>query len=686
MKKLIRLAGLMFCAVIIAAGAWIATDEVKAMSTTSSPAPDFDWYEPDRYNKKGPGMGTNKYLNETVPGVKAIGEVFVHGGNGKVDKETVPTMFGYTQIGKPVAVNCYVDNYNYSDTVTIQGQKIDEGWIICRNMQHLWNLAHSNKPGVVYSPAAHDKQIGWSNYNADAQEFFAVEGEKFDVVDYDDDWVYFWSNGSKAYTNQAMGDCSGWMLMNSHPAGFYRIARSDVWFHLYDEDEFVKVGDQSAGIGYTTTWSTSLYQEPGKIKAKAVYKVGTNSYLEVADAAPVKSVVEGDDTLYYRVMFVGSNDTYYMGHYYYYLYVDSRALNIYKGDKKGNIIEPEGVVKARITNTESSSYIAYSKKSTSSKKVNTLFQNGAIVMVDPANSDAQWAAVYINNRLAYIPADKLNYYVDEIKVLDIEDNKYVLSWGSIPAKVSADFYNPSGKKIASASYGANVDSVKVGSDGLSSNPNYSLSVQMVAKAEGTDDKAKVVLEFPAKTSSLSVTFTTNTQVALRGVNKGDELQYSTNSKFKNAKTIKVKESGALVKNLKKNTKYYFRYRNNVSVKTENGTKKIHSEWSKVKSAKTSNLTLAAPKLKTAKGIKKGVRVTWAKYTGKKANGHEIIVATNKAFTKNVKKGWKTKSGTITEIYGLKANTKYYIKMRTKYDDRGDVVYSKWTKVKSFKTK
>jgi len=686
MKKLIRLAGLMFCAIIIAAGAWIATEEAQAMSTTPSPAPDFDWYEPDRYNKKGPGMGTNKYLSETIPGAKAIGEVFVHGGNGKVDKETIYGLYGSTKVGKPVAVKCYVDNYNYSDTVTIQGQKIDEGWIISRNMQHLWNLAHSHKAGVAVSQAAMDKQIGWTNLNADAQEFFAVEGEKFEVVDYDDDWVYFWSTGTKAYTSQALADCSGWMLMNTHPAGFYKIARSDVWFHLYEEDEYVKVGDQSAGIGYTTTWSTSLYQEPGKIKAKAVYKVGTNSYLEVADAAPVKSVVEGDDTLYYRVMFVGSNDTYYMGHYYYYLYVDSRALNIYKGDKKGNIIEPEGIVKARITNTESSSYIAYSKKSTSSKKVNTLFQNGAIVMVDPANSDAQWAAVYINNRLAYIPADKLKYFIDEIKVVNVVDNKYVLSWGKIPAKVNAEFYNPSGSRIASASYGASVDSVKVGSDALKSSKYFSLDVKMVAKAAGSDDKAEIILKFPSKPSSqFSKRTVSNNQVTMYGTKDGAQVEYATNKSFKNAKKVKASKNYVTVKNLKKNTQYYFRYRNTLAVDTAKGKKTLYSDWSKTVAVKTTNITVKTPVLKKPIPGKNKVTLKWKKYTGN-ANSHELIVATDKKFTKNVKRGAATKSKCITEINGLKAKTKYYVKMRTVYNKSGQTYYSAWTKVKSFKTK
>ena len=678
MKKLIRLASLMFCAVIIAAGAWIATDQADALSTTSTPRPDFDWYEPDRDNSEGPGKGTNKYLEECVPGVKSIGEVFVHGGNGRVDKSK--------GIGNPVTVKCYVDSYGDRDSVVIQGKKIKSGWIVRENMQHLWNLAHDSRTGIK-SHATHDKKVGWTNLRASEQEFFAVEGEKFQVVDYDDDWVYFWSNGSKAYTTTALDDCSGWLLMNTHPAGFYKIARSDVWFHLYAKDKYASKNAQYAGVGYTTTVSTSLYQEPGKIKAKAVYKVGQNSYLKVVDAAPVKSVVKGDDALYYKVMFIGSNDTYYMGYNYYYLYVDSRDINLHKADRYGNIAEPKGSQKARIANISKASHAVYSKKSTSSTKVNTLVQSGARVLVDRAKTDSKWAAVYINGRVGYIPASKLKYYIDEIKIVNVVDNKYVLSWGNIPAKVNAAFYDPYGSKIKTVAYGASLDSVKLSSNSFKSGNSFnSYSVKMVAKAAGTDDEAEVVLKFPAKPSkSFSKRTVSNNQITMYGTQEGAQVAYATNKSFKNAKTVKAPGNFVTVKNLKKNTQYYFRYRNSVTVDTANGKKTVYGDWSKTVAVKTTNITVKTPVLQKPTPGKSKVTLKWNKYTGT-ANSHELIVATDKKFTKNVKKGAATKSKCITEINGLKAKTTYYVKMRSVYNYGGQTYYSAWTKVKSFKTK
>ena len=65
---------------------------------------------------------------------------------------------------------------------------------------------------------------------------------------------------------------------------------------------------------------------------------------------------------------------------------------------------------------------------------------------------------------------------------------------------------------------------------------------------------------------------------------GYELQYSTNAKFKGAKTLNIKGSkttGATVSKLKSNKKYYVRIRAYKTV----GKAKYYSTWSKSKSVK-----------------------------------------------------------------------------------------------------
>ena len=59
---------------------------VLAISKTNTPAPSLKWYNADSQNKNGPGKGTNKRIEKCVPNVTVLGEAFVHGGNGVVDK------------------------------------------------------------------------------------------------------------------------------------------------------------------------------------------------------------------------------------------------------------------------------------------------------------------------------------------------------------------------------------------------------------------------------------------------------------------------------------------------------------------------------------------------------------------------------------------------------------------------
>ena len=80
-------------------------------------------------------------------------------------------------------------------------------------------------------------------------------------------------------------------------------------------------------------------------------------------------------------------------------------------------------------------------------------------------------------------------------------------------------------------------------------------------------------------------------------------------------------------------------------------------------------------------------VKWKK--GKKAQvtGYQVMVATNKKFTKNVKKTFvKGYSKTSCKITKLKAKKTYYAKVRTYKTVKGVKIYSDWSKIKQVKTK
>ncbi len=72
---------------------------------------------------------------------------------------------------------------------------------------------------------------------------------------------------------------------------------------------------------------------------------------------------------------------------------------------------------------------------------------------------------------------------------------------------------------------------------------------------------------------------------------------------------------------------------------------------------------------------------------KQVTGYQLQLATNKAFTKNKKtvnvKGAKKASSTVKK---LKSKKKYYVRIRTYKTVGGKKVYSKWSKVKTAKTK
>ena len=140
-----------------------------------------------------------------------------------------------------------------------------------------------------------------------------------------------------------------------------------------------------------------------------------------------------------------------------------------------------------------------------------------------------------------------------------------------------------------------------------------------------------------------------------------------------------------IKGLKKNTKYYLRAYNTFNVKTENGSKLKKGKTSKTYSVKTANISVAKPSIKSPSRGKKSLTVKWKKYK-KTGSKHEVVVATNKSFTKNVKKAYPTKSLTSIKFSKLKAKKKYYVKMRTIYNYHGVQYKSAWSKVRTVKTK
>ena len=89
-------------------------------------------------------------------------------------------------------------------------------------------------------------------------------------------------------------------------------------------------------------------------------------------------------------------------------------------------------------------------------------------------------------------------------------------------------------------------------------------------------------------------------------------------------------------------------------------------------------------IKSLKKYKKALTVSWKKV--KDAQGYQIQYATSNNFKKAKSVTVKGARITSRKIIGLKAKKKYYVRVRAYAGKGSDRKYSKWSKVKSQKTK
>ena len=106
---------------------------------------------------------------------------------------------------------------------------------------------------------------------------------------------------------------------------------------------------------------------------------------------------------------------------------------------------------------------------------------------------------------------------------------------------------------------------------------------------------------------------------------------------------------------------------------------------KDKNAALKNAVVAfgKPALKTVKGAKKKMTVTWKKLKG--AKGYEIVVAKNKKGTKAAKT-YIVKGNKAKKVIKKLKKGKYFVKVRAYKYYKGNTIYSKYSVVKSVKVK
>lgn len=165
---------------------------------------------------------------------------------------------------------------------------------------------------------------------------------------------------------------------------------------------------------------------------------------------------------------------------------------------------------------------------------------------------------------------------------------------------------------------------------------------------------------------------------------GYQITYSTNSKFKKAKTLKIKGASSVSKTISKlssQKKYYVKIR---TYKTQK-KKTVYSSYSKAKSVTTRHKNEAAPtSIQSISAQVKGFKVMWKKVSA--ATGYEIQYALKSDFSnaKTVKvSGAKTVSKTVKS---LNPNKKYYVRIRTYRKVNKKTYNSPWCSKKAVTTK
>ncbi len=583
---------------------------------------------------------------------KVIGEAYVVGSNGKVETN---------KFGRGVHVNAY--------------SAVGSG----SNIQNLYNL---------YSGAFGNAAANKLNWPRDI-EYYLCEGEKLQVTDYDGTYVYYYSKGFKSY-GSSIYNCDTTTLLESHPAGVYKVKKSDVWLDLYEHREKA-TSTKYVGTAQVIRETANVFQDFNMIGKAGCYAYPVNTEIKIVNATPIKA---SNGYKYYKAVIKGDNAVGYFACNNFYVYINEEYVNYHANNAK----IPNGYSIAKIAGVAAgkAAYVYPSKDNDEGKKA--VFANGAKIKTYPGMSNDKRTCIWYNDGYAYVPTNRVKFQVDELKIKDIVKDKYVLSWSPVPVEVVLTAKdNWSGKQIkidgknTSITLPANRktytlnNSILYEYDGRLPRQGIEVTVQV----KGDDVKGSHKLYCPESTSSLFCRQPQNNKLTINsswmGKQYGTVLEYSTNKNFKNAKKVYPKKNYHDVKKLKKNTKYYFRAYNTFKVKTENGSKLKKGKTSKVYAVKTTNISVAKPTMKAPSKGKKSLTVKWKKYNGK-ARCYEVVIATNKSFTKNVQKAKPTKSLTSIKFSNLKAKKKYYVKMRAVYEYYGTEYKSGWTKVKTVRTR
>lgn len=600
-----RLLAVILCLSFLTASALPAPVPAKAAVDNGRYVMD-DWDNPDFANRCFKSMTS---FGKAKTGLKIKATAYLAGTNDIVK----PSWYQGYEVCDLYAVDPYAE---------IQGKKVDPKWLPQDNDCYLLTIAtYHLKNNPEMTNKIYTAPRGWQGT--------LREGCKLYVVDYDEEWVTVWEDGFQIWSvstgahNATSLACTAGIdaYLETHPAGFYRIRRKDVWmdFNLIENHPY-KDGDTipEAGEGVVTklVYLRAVPDETEKVYTP-VYALPRGTKLNVVSTNLVPSKADGSTRKFYRVSFNGSdkvqnNAVYYLkystpGVYY----IDSRYLNFTEKGKK----PPAGDDPGEITNIKSGgSVYAYQSKDTNSDRLAVLTKGTEIPMY-LSESDEDWTTVYFSGQKCYVQTKyiKIGTYdvtnIGKPYLADIVKDQYVVEWS--PGKNNIDFYvelsigteKRKDKQVLWSADHYEKTTLTIDRKYLVNERDLHVIVQ-ANTINGNKGKARELVLYsfsnPGIVTRLKHSSYTNSGKKIITVGRDKieyntlygaySIQYSTDKKFKNAKIVEnpVKKNGKVtnyknvkaIKNLKPDTTYYIRYRTKKKLRTSKGDKWISGPWSK----------------------------------------------------------------------------------------------------------
>ena len=167
------------------------------------------------------------------------------------------------------------------------------------------------------------------------------------------------------------------------------------------------------------------------------------------------------------------------------------------------------------------------------------------------------------------------------------------------------------------------------------------------------------------------------------------IQSVTLSKTKYVYNKKARKPAVTVKDSKGNTIdpqfYTVAYKDNQKVGKASLTVQLKGNYEGAVT-KTFQIVPKATKITKVTAAAKGFKVTWKKQK-ESTTGYQLQYSTSKKFTKKTTKAKTVKKASAAKltVKKLKAEKKYYVRIRTYKTVKGKKYYSSWSKAKSVKT-